>query len=168
MKQPLCELCGNPMPKGEEMFKFHGYSGDCPPKVTGQLATDTQQVTEPVEIAPKSPQANIELDEILALIQLEIDYADTHGGCPPAVKGVTRKGVAEAKARLLAWNKASNKAAVEYAYLRGIEKGVVDGNKRVKAAVVEARIDELKRAAPFINSSTYLEARDFELSKEQA
>ena len=89
MKQPLCELCGNPMPKGEEMFKFHGYSGDCPPKVTGQLATDTQQVTEPVEIAPKSPQANTELDEILALIQLEIDYADTHGGCPPAVIGVT-------------------------------------------------------------------------------
>ena len=52
-------------------------------------ATDTQQVTEPVEIAPKSPQANTELDEILALIQLEIDYADTHGGCPPAVIGVT-------------------------------------------------------------------------------
>lgn len=25
-----CLLCGEPMPKGEEMFKFHGYSGDCP------------------------------------------------------------------------------------------------------------------------------------------
>lgn len=25
-----CELCGEPMPDGEEMFKFHGYSGDCP------------------------------------------------------------------------------------------------------------------------------------------
>lgn len=25
-----CELCGEPMPKGEEMFKFHGYSGPCP------------------------------------------------------------------------------------------------------------------------------------------
>jgi len=24
-----CELCGEPMPDGEEMFKFHGYSGDC-------------------------------------------------------------------------------------------------------------------------------------------
>lgn len=29
-EQPLCELCGEPMPKGEEMFKFHGYSGPCP------------------------------------------------------------------------------------------------------------------------------------------
>lgn len=29
-----CELCGEPMPAGEEMFKFHGYSGQCqkPPK----------------------------------------------------------------------------------------------------------------------------------------
>lgn len=26
----VCQLCGKPMPKGEEMFKFHGYSGDCP------------------------------------------------------------------------------------------------------------------------------------------
>lgn len=32
-----CELCGEPMPQGEEMFKFHGYSGTCPkppPKTT--------------------------------------------------------------------------------------------------------------------------------------
>ena len=25
-----CELCGEPMPQGEEMFKLHGYSGPCP------------------------------------------------------------------------------------------------------------------------------------------
>jgi hypothetical protein len=25
-----CELCGEPMPEGEEMFKYHGYSGPCP------------------------------------------------------------------------------------------------------------------------------------------
>lgn len=24
-----CELCGEPMPPGEEMFKCHGYSGPC-------------------------------------------------------------------------------------------------------------------------------------------
>lgn len=36
-----CELCGEPMPLGEEMFKFHGYSGPCPkpPQATG-LATN--------------------------------------------------------------------------------------------------------------------------------
>ena len=25
-----CELCGEPMPTGEEVFKYHGYSGPCP------------------------------------------------------------------------------------------------------------------------------------------
>jgi hypothetical protein len=25
-----CELCGEPMPEGEEMFVYHGYSGACP------------------------------------------------------------------------------------------------------------------------------------------
>src|SRR5258708_39654055 len=25
-----CDLCGLPMEEGEEMFKFHGYSGPCP------------------------------------------------------------------------------------------------------------------------------------------
>ncbi len=27
---PNCDICGAPMPPGEEMFKFHGYSGPCP------------------------------------------------------------------------------------------------------------------------------------------
>lgn len=25
-----CGLCGKPLPEGEEMFKYHGYSGPCP------------------------------------------------------------------------------------------------------------------------------------------
>lgn len=25
-----CELCGEPMPPGESMFAYHGYSGPCP------------------------------------------------------------------------------------------------------------------------------------------
>jgi hypothetical protein len=30
LEHPCCELCGKPMPAGEEMFKYHGYSGPCP------------------------------------------------------------------------------------------------------------------------------------------
>jgi hypothetical protein len=26
----LCGICGEPMPENEEMFKYHGYSGNCP------------------------------------------------------------------------------------------------------------------------------------------
>lgn len=25
-----CKVCGEPMPEGEEMFFYHGYSGPCP------------------------------------------------------------------------------------------------------------------------------------------
>ncbi len=31
MTEPTkCTICGEPMPEGEQMFKFHGYSGPCP------------------------------------------------------------------------------------------------------------------------------------------
>lgn len=29
-EKAICEVCGEPMPPGETMFKFHGYSGPCP------------------------------------------------------------------------------------------------------------------------------------------
>jgi hypothetical protein len=29
-EKTLCVLCGEPMPEGEEMFNYHGYSGPCP------------------------------------------------------------------------------------------------------------------------------------------
>lgn len=30
MEKALCGVCGEPMPEGEEMFNYHGYSGPCP------------------------------------------------------------------------------------------------------------------------------------------
>lgn len=30
MSESKCEICGEPMPAGEGVFKFHGYSGPCP------------------------------------------------------------------------------------------------------------------------------------------
>ena len=35
-----CELCGEPMPPGEEMFKYHGYSGPCPKPPLPKPETD--------------------------------------------------------------------------------------------------------------------------------
>lgn len=29
-KESKCSICGEPMPEGETMFKYHGYSGPCP------------------------------------------------------------------------------------------------------------------------------------------
>jgi len=41
----LCELCGEPMPFGESMFKFHGYSGPCPkPPLPEKLAQSPEMI----------------------------------------------------------------------------------------------------------------------------
>jgi hypothetical protein len=41
--RPKCELCGELMPDGEEMFKFHGYSGPCPKPPLPQALTSSTQ-----------------------------------------------------------------------------------------------------------------------------
>ncbi|WP_291854769.1 hypothetical protein [Bradyrhizobium sp.] len=51
MTNALCTLCGAPMPAGEEMFKFHGYSGPCP-KPPKARAADTG-----VERPPTGPRS---------------------------------------------------------------------------------------------------------------
>jgi hypothetical protein len=30
IETPRCQICGEPMPEGEEMFNYHGLSGPCP------------------------------------------------------------------------------------------------------------------------------------------
>ena len=58
----VCALCGEPMPPGEEMFKYHGYSGPCPKAapvaepeyslMADLKAKLTEPVAEPFEGAP--------------------------------------------------------------------------------------------------------------------
>jgi hypothetical protein len=38
--QPKCHICGEPMPEGETMFKFHGYSGPCPKPPLNKVELD--------------------------------------------------------------------------------------------------------------------------------
>ena len=42
--QALCSIRGEPLPEGELMFKFHGYSGPCPKPPL--LTTSQRAVTE--------------------------------------------------------------------------------------------------------------------------
>lgn len=41
-----CELCGEPMPPGETMFKYHGFSGPCPkpPIPNTRMASDLVEI----------------------------------------------------------------------------------------------------------------------------
>lgn len=54
--QHKCELCGEPMPPGEEMFNYHGYSGPCPkPPLT--KSEPTSAIEKCIELAEKQSKA---------------------------------------------------------------------------------------------------------------
>lgn len=53
-EQSRCTLCGEPMPAGEQMFKFHGYSGPCPKPPLSQAEKNggtVGEVREAIETA---------------------------------------------------------------------------------------------------------------------
>lgn len=39
-----CGICGEPMPEGEQMFKYHGYSGNCPKPPLPRPPTDKEML----------------------------------------------------------------------------------------------------------------------------
>ena len=46
----LCKLCGEPMPKGEEMFFYHGSSGPCPKPHLPRKPTDKELLNEAMQL----------------------------------------------------------------------------------------------------------------------
>lgn len=46
-----CELCGEPMPEGEQMFKYHGYSGPCPKPTKEKAKPASESVSDDAEQA---------------------------------------------------------------------------------------------------------------------
>ena len=60
-----CELCGAPLPKGEEMFRYHGHSGPCPrPPMVPQ--TTLRDNTLKCGVCNHSEQEFIDLQQSLA------------------------------------------------------------------------------------------------------
>ena len=45
-EKAICKLCGEPMPEGEEMFNYHGYSGNCPKPPLPRPAEPEQAASE--------------------------------------------------------------------------------------------------------------------------
>ena len=87
-EQPKCELCGEPMPVGEEMFKYHGHSGPCPAKVKTRELWQTRVVDEKAELdariealrnflAGEQPDKMVEEDRWLLINQKHhmLDYS---------------------------------------------------------------------------------------------
>lgn len=44
-----CQLCGEPMPPGEQMFNYHGYSGPCPKPPLPKAKTPHEEAVEMLE-----------------------------------------------------------------------------------------------------------------------
>lgn len=61
-----CSICGEPMPVGEEMFKFHGYSGPCPKPLKPQLLPHQQRVVD------EKKELDDRLTKLLAFFQLPL------------------------------------------------------------------------------------------------
>lgn len=60
-EQTKCELCGEPMPPGETMFKFHGYSGPCPkPPVPRPESETTRVITAVINNLPPASREQCE------------------------------------------------------------------------------------------------------------
>ncbi len=80
----LCQLCGEPMPQGEEMFLYHGYSGGCkklPPSRSALPATRARKMaqTDITKLAEQAEAAKREYANaaVAAFKELAIAAADT-------------------------------------------------------------------------------------------
>jgi hypothetical protein len=68
-EQPLCQLCGNPMPEGEESFVYHGYSGPCPPKADDAVIDLARRGSEPPQSPANPPlSAPTNTDELVYIV----------------------------------------------------------------------------------------------------
>jgi hypothetical protein len=81
--KPTCAVCGEPMPPGEEMFKYHGYSGNCPkPPLTKQ----------PRPTAPEAhwPKIDFTTPDFEGITKIELNI--TNNGDQRWVEAVWYKG----------------------------------------------------------------------------
>jgi hypothetical protein len=145
-----CEICGEPMPPGEEMFKFHGYSSQCP--------------KPPLPIPPTvnwKERAEAAEQRVAAL---ESGYArelSIHAELQQKLTGYKEAFQREHAMRLL---EAQIKAAPEPLYVvfdgppshdagRFVEVETIDG-KGVSVGKWEEQVDGLWRLGPFYASPT--------------
>jgi hypothetical protein len=85
--QAKCKLCGEPMPPGEEMFKYHGYSGNCPkpPVETGKavvpsgplplLLAMARDWTDPVVVRDAPDRAADVIAQLIGALQSPAPHA---------------------------------------------------------------------------------------------
>lgn len=89
----VCELCGEPMPPGEQMFKFHGYSGPCPKPPLPKAAPDFQAAFK---------HALMSLSDVFGKPKVVGFFEDMAGDIGKTIVPIDPLGVADKKARKIA------------------------------------------------------------------
>lgn len=69
--QPRCQICGEPMPPGEEMFKYHGRTGPCPKPPSTSVPPETTARSEML-----TRMSLDGLEELSQTIRISLDHAD--------------------------------------------------------------------------------------------
>jgi len=77
-EKALCGICGEPMPEGEQMFKFHGYSGPCPKPPLAKQTTATQFENALADLVERYLRDGLAPTEINAVLhaRADDDYAE--------------------------------------------------------------------------------------------
>lgn len=100
----LCGLCGEPMPPGEEMFNYHGYSGPCPkqageatpPATPAEPPDQHKQLHRAVMRYLTELNADVPWSDVVAarghLVTVACNYVTAH---PPDVERLTREQIRE-------------------------------------------------------------------------
>lgn len=90
-----CTLCGEPMPAGEEMFKYHGFSGPCPrpplPKFSRRYRKKPV-VIEAMQLPSIDEPASEELIAFLNSAGDGVIFSDYDGGVSIATLEGTMRG----------------------------------------------------------------------------
>jgi len=82
-----CGICGEPMPPGEEMFNYHGFSGPCPaprlpsekPNAAAAIAFLNRASTENCRIVSSGDLTNLQIAEAQASGKFFVDASNGFG-----------------------------------------------------------------------------------------
>jgi len=80
-----CEVCGEQMPEGEEMFKFHGYSGPCPNPPVEKQTSKFRRENRYTVIKMKDAIKHLTREQFTQLREIEfaVNLGRAHENKPP-------------------------------------------------------------------------------------
>jgi hypothetical protein len=122
----LCELCGEPMPKSEQMFKYHGFSGPCPKPPLQPKAADSGDTRYKVETLLYGFHPDSDDEALDATIDLVMKYV-------AAAVQADRKAYLEKLSDYIETNEGDTSAGSRILKILGGELALLESDKQQEA-----------------------------------